>query len=68
MPLSLLRKGLFFGATMLLPPLFGVKAAFFAEPIADVMGGIISSIVFALVIGKILKRREEMPDGVALYE
>ncbi len=67
-PLSLLRNGLFLGATLLLPSLFGAKAAFFAEPIADVTGGLISSAVFALLIGKILKKRQEMPDGAALYE
>ena len=65
--LSLLRKVFFLGATVLLPPVFGAKAAFFAEPIADIAGGIVSITVFALLIGKILRKREEMPDGQALY-
>ena len=67
-PLSMLRKLFFLAATVLLPPLFGAKAAFFAEPTADILGGIVSITVFSMLIGKILKKREEMPDGQALYD
>ena len=67
-PLSMLRKALFLASAVLLPPLFGAKAAFFSEPVADILGGIVCITVFSLLIGKILKKRENMPDGQALYE
>ena len=67
-PLSMLRKALFLAATVLLPPVFGAKAAFFSEPVADILGGVVCITVFSLLIGKILKKRENMPDGQALYE
>lgn len=56
--LSLFRKvGVLFIATLVLPQLFGVQAAFFAEPLADVLSAIVSSTVFVLIISKILHRR-----------
>ncbi|MEG2117056.1 MAG: MATE family efflux transporter, partial [Clostridia bacterium] len=47
--LSMLRKvGILLTLTIVLPMLFGVEATFFAEPVADILGGIISIIVFSL--------------------
>ena len=65
--LSLFRKILFLMFTLVLPIYFGAKGAFYAEPAADIIGGIVSTTVFSLIINKILARREEMPDGEPLY-
>lgn len=65
--LSLFRKVSFFVLTLVLPFYFGAKSAFFAEPIVDIMGGIVSTSIFLLFINKFLRKREQMPDGQALY-
>lgn len=65
--LSLLRKTIFFILTLALPFYFGAKSAFFAEPIVDIISGIVSTFVFLLCINKLLKKREQMPEGQALY-
>lgn len=54
--LSLTRKvGVMLTLTLVLPHFFGAKYAFFGEPIADVFGGILSSIVFLLSINRLLR-------------
>lgn len=56
--LSLTRKVvLYAGATLLLPQFFGVKAVFYAEPIADVGGALLSTTVFLIFFPRILKKR-----------
>ena len=65
--LSLFRKGLMFAFTLLLPVFLGAQSAFFAEPIADLIGGITSTTVFLLIFNRLMRRRAAMPDGVALY-
>lgn len=56
--LSLTRKlVLYVGATILLPMFFGVEAAFYAEPVADIGAAILSTSVFCYAFPKILKRR-----------
>lgn len=65
--LSLFRKTTFLVMTILLPAIFGATAAFFAEPVADIFCGLVSTTVFLLTINKVLKRRLEMPEGQALY-
>lgn len=44
--------------TVLLPFLFEAKAAFYAEPVADLMSSVLSTVVFLLVVDKHLKKRE----------
>lgn len=66
--LSLSRKFTYILFTVLLPQYFDATAAFFAQPLADAIAGCLSTAVFFLLIGKILKKRAEMPDGQALYE
>lgn len=56
--LSMFRKGNFCVLTMLLPVLWGAKAAFYAEPIADLVAAVMSTTLFLLVIDKHLRRRE----------
>lgn len=65
--LSLNRKVLFLLLTLVLPRFFGATSAFFAEPIVDILCGLISTLIFCLLINKVLKKREEMPDDQALY-
>lgn len=56
--LSLTRKlVLYLGATLLLPEFFGVQAVFYAEPVADIGGALLSTTVFLIFFPKILKKR-----------
>ena len=65
--LSLLRKGVLFLLTVLLPLWMGAEGAFYAEGIADIMAGIVSTAVFLLVFRRLMDRRLQMPDGMPLY-
>lgn len=56
--LSLFRKCSFMLLTVLLPFLIEAKAAFYAEPVADLMSSLLSTVVFLLVVDKHLKKRE----------
>lgn len=63
--LSLTRKlVLYLGATLVLPLFFGVKSVFYAEPIADVGGAILSTTVFLIFFPSILKKREKAVKGI----
>lgn len=55
--LSLFRKLLFFIAVTLLPKHFGVDAVFYTEPIIDLAAAVMSSTVYLMASGPILKRR-----------
>jgi len=56
--ISLTRKlVLYLGATLLLPEFFGVQAVFYAEPVADIGGALLSTTVFLIFFPKILKKR-----------
>ena len=61
-PLSLTRKALFLALTVGLPAFFGAQGAFYAEPAVDIFCGILSTVVFFLVIGRVLREREITPD------
>lgn len=65
--LSMFRKTLFLLTTIFMPMMFTAQSAFFAEPVADCVAGLVSSAVFCLIIGKLLLRREQMPEGESLY-
>lgn len=56
--LSLFRKTAYLIFTMVFPIFWGAKSAFYAEPAADILASVQSTIVFLLVINKHLKRRE----------
>ena len=43
----------------MLPALFTAKAAFYAEPIADIASSVLSTTVFLLIINKHLTKREQ---------
>lgn len=56
--LSMFRKLTFVAFTLALPALAGARAAFYAEPLADVIASCLSTVVFLLVFEKHLARRE----------
>lgn len=56
--LSLIRKIVFFmGSIIILPMIWGVSAAFYAEPVADIAAAILSTTVFCIVFPRVVKRR-----------
>ena len=54
LPLSAFRKVVYFIALFALPAAFGARATFYAEPISDILGPIVSIAVYALVIRRLL--------------
>ena len=65
--LSLNRKIMFMLFTVVLPIFLGATGAFYAEPLADAICGVVTTVVFLLLIGRLLRARDAMPDGQALY-
>ena len=57
--LSFFRKFVYFTALFLLPRFFALKNIFYVEPISDLIGPVVSMIVYWTSIQKILKQREE---------
>lgn len=59
--LSLWRKGDYMLFTIVLPIFFGAKSAFYAQPLADGIGAVMSAIAFLLIFRKHLEKREAQP-------
>lgn len=59
--LSLWRKGDYMLFTMILPVFFGARSAFYAQPLADGIGAVMSTIAFLLIFKKHLEKREAQP-------
>lgn len=59
--LSLWRKGDYMLFTIVLPIFFGAKSAFYAQPLADGIGAVMSTIAFLLILRKHLEKREAQP-------
>ena len=57
--LSVFRKSLYAASIVFLPMLFTAQSAFYAEPVADIVGSILSTTIFLLVINKHLQNREQ---------
>ena len=57
--LSVFRKSLYAAGTVVLPMFFSAQSAFYAEPLADIVGSVLSTTVFLLVINKHLQNREQ---------
>ncbi len=55
-PLSTFRKIIYFIALFLLPYFFGARAAFYAEPISDIISPVVSSVVYVYGMRKILHK------------
>ena len=58
LPLSFWRKGVYFTAIFLLPVVFGASSVFYAEPISDILGPVVSIAVEIKYLKKILHTRE----------
>nr|WP_325196287.1 MATE family efflux transporter [uncultured Oscillibacter sp.] len=54
LPLSAFRKTVYFAALFWLPGAFGVRAVFYAEPISDILGPLVSAAVYRLTIPRLL--------------
>ena len=55
--LSVFRKGDYMLFTIVLPIFFGARSAFYAQPLADGIGAVMSSIAFLLIFKKHLEKR-----------
>ncbi len=62
LPLSFWRKFVYFVALFVCPALFGAQAAFFAEPISDLLGPIVTVTVYLIAMRPVLKRRLLAPE------
>lgn len=62
--LSVFRKFIYMISTYLLPLFFTAKAAFYAQPVADIIGSVASSITFYFIFNKHLKKREINKDNM----
>lgn len=60
LPLSFLRKGIYFAALLFLPRFLGATSAFFAESISDLIAPIVSAIVVLRSVDNILQWRLQM--------
>lgn len=56
LPLSFWRKAVYFAALFILPAYFGAAAAFYAEPISDILGPAMSAAVYFPAIKRVLKK------------
>lgn len=52
LPLSFFRKGVYFAALFLAPALWGAGAAFYAEPVSDLIPPVVSAVVYFVVMKK----------------
>ena len=59
-PLSLIRKGMYFVAVLIIPRITDITNIFYAAPISDILGSIITAVVFALTVKKVVYRREQI--------
>ena len=59
LPLSFWRKAVYFISIFLLPEFFGAASVFFAEPISDILGPVVSIFICRKHLPKVLRLREE---------
>lgn len=59
LPLSFWRKLVYFAALFILPAIWGAESAFFAEPISDIAGPVVSILVYLSVMKRVLNQRKE---------
>ena len=57
LPLSFFRKLVYFLAVFLFPMWWGAQSIFFAEPLSDVLGPLVSIVVHRIAMPRILRRR-----------
>ncbi|HIT07082.1 MAG TPA: MATE family efflux transporter [Candidatus Scybalocola faecipullorum] len=68
LPLSFFRKLVYFIALFLIPVFFEAKMIFFSETISDIIGPLVSIIVYRFVIKKIMQQRIDEVDAVRKLE
>ncbi len=56
--LSLFRKGDYVLFTMILPIFYGARSAFYAQPLADGIAAVMSTVAFLLILKKHLQKQE----------
>ena len=61
LPLSFWRKLIYFAALFICPAVWGTRAAFYAEPISDIVGPAVSMVVYALGMKRVLNKRRIEP-------
>lgn len=59
LPLSFWRKLVYFVSLFILPALYGAKAVFYAEPISDLFGPIVSILIYFIFMKRVLQERVE---------
>lgn len=57
LPLSFFRKLVYFLAVFLFPAWWGAQSIFFAEPLSDILGPLVSIVVHRIAMPRILRRR-----------
>lgn len=57
--LSVTRKGTYVFCTLLLPIFYTARGAFYAEPVADMLCSVLTTVVYCLVLNRHLKKREQ---------
>lgn len=60
LPLSFWRKLVYFSALFILPAVYGAEAAFYAEPISDLLGPAVSVIIYLLFMKRVLEQRRRL--------
>ena len=51
---------MYFVAVLIIPRITDITNIFYAAPISDILGSIITAIVFALTVKKVVYRREQI--------
>ncbi|WP_295587593.1 MATE family efflux transporter [uncultured Oscillibacter sp.] len=64
LPISAFRKAVYFVALFALPAAFGARSVFYAEPVSDILGPLVSAVIYGLSIRKILDF-PELPGSVS---
>ena len=59
LPLSFFRKFVYFVSLFVIPAFWGAQMVFYAEVVSDVLGPLVSVIVYICTIKKIMNRRIE---------
>lgn len=59
LPLSFFRKLAYFIPLFVLPVLFGAESVFFAEPVSDIAGPVVSAVIYYIAMPRIMKNREK---------
>lgn len=62
LPLSVFRKVIFFACIFILPRFLPIEQIFFCEPISDILPPLVSILVYALTIKRVINRGPQKAD------